>query len=63
MLHSALAISNDDLVMIALWNGEVGDGTGGTQTGVAPGADRCVYTAITGFRAKMGEDFSITEDE
>ena len=31
MLHSALAISDDDLVMIALWNGEVGDGAGGTE--------------------------------
>ena len=26
MLHSALAISNDSLTLIALWNGEVGDG-------------------------------------
>jgi len=31
MLHTALAISNDDLVMIALWNGDVGDGAGGTE--------------------------------
>jgi hypothetical protein len=31
MLHSALAISNDNLTLIALWNGEAGDGAGGTE--------------------------------
>ena len=31
MLHSALALSNDHLTLIALWNGEVGDGPGGTE--------------------------------
>ena len=31
MLHSALAISEDNLTLIALWNGEVGDGSGGTE--------------------------------
>ena len=31
MLHSALAISHDNLTLIALWNGEVGDGPGGTE--------------------------------
>ncbi|MGD8256383.1 MAG: hypothetical protein PVH56_02335 [Desulfobacterales bacterium] len=31
MLHNALAISNDNLTLIALWNGEVGDGPGGTE--------------------------------
>jgi hypothetical protein len=31
MLHSALAISNDSLSLIALWNGESGDGPGGTE--------------------------------
>jgi hypothetical protein len=31
MLHTALAKSDDDLVMIALWNGEEGDGPGGTE--------------------------------
>ncbi len=31
MLHTALAISDDDLVMIALWNREEGDGAGGTE--------------------------------
>ncbi|MGA6924077.1 MAG: tetratricopeptide repeat-containing protein, partial [Desulfosarcina sp.] len=31
MLHSALAMSNDDLTLIALWNGATGDGPGGTE--------------------------------
>lgn len=31
MLHNALAISNEQLTLIALWNGEVGDGPGGTE--------------------------------
>jgi Tetratricopeptide Repeats-Sensor len=35
MLHCALAISNDNLTLIALWNGEVGDGPGGTEDMVA----------------------------
>jgi hypothetical protein len=40
MLHSALAISNDNLTLIALWNGEVGDGPGGTEDMVARAQDR-----------------------
>ncbi|MFZ0727603.1 MAG: tetratricopeptide repeat-containing protein [Desulfobacterales bacterium] len=31
MLHGALAISNDNLTLIALWNGATGDGPGGTE--------------------------------
>ena len=31
MLHSALAISNDDLTLIALWDGDKSHGPGGTQ--------------------------------
>ena len=31
MLHNALDISKDNLTVIALWNGEVGDGPGGTE--------------------------------
>lgn len=31
MLHHALAKSNDNLLLIALWNGDVGDGPGGTE--------------------------------
>lgn len=31
MLHHALAISKDDLVLIALWNGDIGDDAGGTE--------------------------------
>jgi hypothetical protein len=31
MLHSALAISNDNLTLIALWDGKAGDGPGGTK--------------------------------
>ena len=30
-LYSTLALSNDDLTLIALWNGEIGDGPGGTN--------------------------------
>jgi hypothetical protein len=31
MLHSAMAISNNNLILIALWNSETGDGAGGTE--------------------------------
>jgi hypothetical protein len=40
MLHSALAISQDNLTLIALWNGEVGDGPGGTEDMVKRAQDR-----------------------
>jgi hypothetical protein len=40
MLHSALAISNDHLTLSALWNGEVGDGPGGTEDMVTRAQDR-----------------------
>ena len=40
MLHSALAISNDNLTLIALWNGDVGDGRGGTEDMVQRAQDR-----------------------
>jgi hypothetical protein len=40
MLHSALAISNDNMTLIALWNGEVGDDTGGTEDMVQRAKDR-----------------------
>ena len=40
MLHSALAISNDNLTLIALWNSEVGDGPGGTEDMVNRAQDR-----------------------
>jgi len=31
ILHTALALSKDNLTLIALWNGEVGDASGGTE--------------------------------
>ena len=31
MLHSALDISNDNLALVALWNGGLGDGPGGSE--------------------------------
>ena len=31
MLHNALSISQDQLTLIALWNGATGDGPGGTE--------------------------------
>ena len=40
MLHNALAISKDNLTLIALWNGEVGDGAGGTEDMVTRAKDR-----------------------
>ena len=40
MLHNALYISNDNLTLIALWNGEVGDGPGGTEDMVRRAKDR-----------------------
>ena len=40
MLHNALYISNDNLTLIALWNGEAGDGPGGTEDMVRRAQDR-----------------------
>ncbi len=40
MLHHALSISKDNLTLIALWNGEVGDGPGGTDDMVKRAQDR-----------------------
>jgi hypothetical protein len=40
MLHNALAISQDHLTLIALWNGASGDGPGGTEDMVSRAKDR-----------------------
>jgi len=40
MLHNALAISQDHLTLIALWNGATGDGPGGTEDMVQRAQDR-----------------------
>ena len=40
MLYSALAISNDTLTLIALWNGEEGDAPGGTADMVQRAQER-----------------------
>ena len=40
MLHSVLAKSQDNLTLIALWNGDVGDGPGGTEDMVKRAQDR-----------------------
>lgn len=40
MLHNALFISQDQLTLIALWNGTAGDGPGGTQDMVKRAQDR-----------------------
>src|ERR671923_588102 len=40
MLHSALAISQDHLTLIALWDGARGDGPGGTEDMVERAKDR-----------------------
>jgi hypothetical protein len=40
MLHNALAISQDHLMLIALWNGATGDGPGGTEDMVNRAKDR-----------------------
>jgi len=40
MLHNALDISKDHLTLIALWDGNVGDGPGGTEDMVARAKDR-----------------------
>ncbi len=40
MLHNALALSQDHLTLIALWNGATGDGPGGTEDMVARAKDR-----------------------
>ena len=40
MLHNALALSQDHLTLIALWNGATGDGSGGTEDMVERAKDR-----------------------
>ncbi|MGH7853224.1 MAG: tetratricopeptide repeat-containing protein, partial [Candidatus Binatia bacterium] len=40
MLHNALALSQDHLTLIALWNGATGDGPGGTEDMVERATDR-----------------------
>ena len=40
MLHNALDISKNNLTLIALWNGEAGDGPGGTEDMVTRAQDR-----------------------
>lgn len=40
MLHSALYLSQDNLTLIALWNGASGDGPGGTEDMVKRAQDR-----------------------
>jgi Tetratricopeptide Repeats-Sensor len=40
MLHNALDISKDNLTLIALWNGDAGDGPGGTEDMVERARDR-----------------------
>ena len=40
MLHNALAISEDNVTLIALWNGQTGDGPGGTEDMVRRAQDR-----------------------
>ena len=40
MLHNALAISQDHLTLIALWNGASGDGPGGTEDMVSRAKNR-----------------------
>jgi hypothetical protein len=40
MLHNALAVSQDHLTLIALWNGASGDGPGGTEDMVVRAKDR-----------------------
>ena len=40
MLHSALTKSQDNLTLIALWNGDVGDGPGGTEDMIQRAQDR-----------------------
>jgi hypothetical protein len=40
MLHNALAVSQDHLTLVALWNGAAGDGPGGTEDMVARAKDR-----------------------
>ena len=40
MLHNALAISEDNVTLIALWNGQTGDGHGGTEDMVRRARDR-----------------------
>jgi hypothetical protein len=40
MLHNALSISQDHLILLALWNGTTGDGPGGTEDLVKRAQDR-----------------------
>ena len=40
MLHNALDMSEDNMTLVALWNGAAGDGPGGTADMVERAQDR-----------------------
>ena len=46
MLHNALAEGNENVTLIALWNGQKGDGPGGTSDLVERAKDRRARTVI-----------------
>jgi hypothetical protein len=54
MLHNALALGNDHVTLIALWNGERGDGPGGTGDLVERARERQANTVILDTRKLFG---------
>jgi hypothetical protein len=56
MLHHAVATSPDDVTLISLWDGDTGDGPGGTEDMVKKAASRGAKTVILDTKELFGLD-------
>jgi hypothetical protein len=54
MLDHALALGSGNVTLIVLWNGEEGDGPGGTEDLIAPAKERGAETVILDSRKLFG---------
>jgi hypothetical protein len=54
MLHNAIAVGGEDMSLIALWDGEGGDGPGGTQDMVETAKKRGARTVVLDTRKLFG---------
>ena len=54
MLHNAIAVGGEDTTLIALWDGEGGDGPGGTQDMVETAKKRGARTIVLDTRKLFG---------
>ena len=54
MLHNAIAVAGRNITLIALWNGEGGDGPGGTQDMVQQVENLQARTIIIDTRKEFG---------